>query len=61
MATADALHGEPQAFDGAVLAQRFDSVLRAGGREAARGRRVGRNALLIEADGQNQAVREKDG
>lgn len=41
--------GEPQPLEGAVFAQRFEGVLRAGGGKAARGRRERRDTELVEA------------
>ena len=52
MATANALDGEPKALKGAVFADGFHGILAASGRKAASRRREGRNASLIEANGQ---------
>ena len=41
--------GKPEPLQRAVLAQRLEGILRAGGREAARRRGKGRDAELIEA------------
>jgi len=48
MASGQAAHGEPQSLQGAVFAQRFEGILRAGGGEAARRGREGRDAELVE-------------
>ena len=52
MATANALDGEPKALEGTVFADGFHGILAASGRKAASRRREGRNASLIEANGQ---------
>lgn len=54
VAAQETAYGEVQPFCGAVLAQGFDGVLRAGGREAARGRGERRDKTLVEAYGGNQ-------
>ena len=54
MAAGQAAQGEPRPLDRAVFAQRLQRILRAGGREAARGRREGRDAQLIEAHQHDQ-------
>ena len=54
MATANALDGKPKALKGAVFADGFHGILAASGRKAASRRREGRNASLIEANGQYQ-------
>ncbi len=46
--------GEPETLEGSVFAQGFECILRAGGGKAARRRREGRYAELIEAHEQNQ-------
>ena len=54
MAAQDAANGEIEAAQGAVLAEGLKRILRAGGREAAGGRRQGRDESLVEADGGNE-------
>lgn len=58
VATQNAPHGEPRAFEGAVFAQRLDGVLRTGGGVATRGGRVGRDEAAIEADGRDEQQRQ---
>ena len=54
VATQNAPHGEPRAFEGAVFAQRLDGVLRTGRGVATRGGGVGRDEAAIEADGRDE-------
>ena len=54
MAAEDAADGEPCTFEGAVLAQRLDGILRARRRVAACGGEVGRYRPLIESYQQDQ-------
>ncbi len=49
MAAEDAADGEVEAFDGAVFAEGLESVLGAGGREAAAGLLEGGDADLVES------------
>lgn len=56
MATADAFEGEPCATDDAVLHDGFYRVGAAGGGEAARRRKQGGDAELVEADGEDEEV-----
>lgn len=58
VATQNAPHGEPRAFEGAVFAQRLDGVLRTGGGVATRRGGVGRDEAAIEADGRNEQQRQ---
>src|SRR5699024_9741017 len=44
------LHGQPAALDRAVLLNRLQRVLRAGGGEPAPGRKKGRDTPLIKSD-----------
>lgn len=46
--------GKPQPFDRPMLHYRLPGILRTGGREAARGWRERRYAVLIKADGEHQ-------
>ena len=50
MAAEDAAYGEIEAFEGAVLAECFQCILRAGGRESAAGLLERGYADLIESD-----------
>ena len=59
VATQDAADGQVQSFEGAVLADGFDGILRAGGGEAARGAQHGRDAALVEVDGHEQQPRQQ--
>ena len=54
MTAQDASYGQPEPLDGAMLAQCLDGVLAAGGCEAAAGRCKGRDAKLVDTDGQNK-------
>ena len=54
MATQNAAYGQIQPFERTVLLDRFDAVLRAGRRIAARSRRIGRYAGPIEIDREQQ-------
>ena len=58
VATQNAPHGEPRAFEGAVFAQRLDGVLRTGGGVATRRGGVGRDKAAIEADGRDEQQRQ---
>lgn len=58
VATQNAPHGEPRAFEGAVFAQRLDGVLRTGGGVATRRGCVGRDEAAIEADGRDEQQRQ---
>jgi len=51
MATQDAADGQVEAAQWAMFLDGFDGILAAGGCEATRGRRQGRDESLIEADG----------
>ena len=59
MATRETLQREPATLNRAILLQRLDCVLRAGGRIAARRRGVGRDAVLIELDQRQQGQSEE--
>ena len=52
IAAQDAPDGQCQTFDGTMLDERLPGIFRACGCESARGWGVGRDAYLIEADGQ---------
>lgn len=58
VATQNAPHGKPHAFERAVFAQRLDGVLRTGGGVATRGGCVGRDEAAIEADGRDEQQRQ---
>ena len=53
------LEGEPSAFEGAVLFDGFDGVLRAGGGVAAGGRFEGRDAGAVKPDEGQHYLRQK--
>ena len=54
VAAEEAADGEPQAAEGAVLADGLDGVLRAGGSEAARRGQPGGNGPLVELNRQQE-------
>ena len=56
MTAEDAAHSEIKPFDGAVFLNGLDSILRTGGREAARGGRQRADAALVESDGQDEEL-----
>ena len=58
MAAQDAAAGQIEAFEGAVPLDGLDGVLRAGGGEAACGRKHGRDGHAIEVDGEEQEPRQ---
>lgn len=50
MAAADAADAEPEAFEQAVLFERFHGIMGAGGREPALGSQQRRNDPLVHTD-----------
>ena len=54
MTAQDAANGKPQPFNGTVLLQGLNRVLRTRGRIATRGGSERRDILLIEADGEDE-------
>jgi len=54
MAAQDSAHGQVHAFEGAMLADGFDGVLRTSRREPARRGSHGGNHAAVELDGSNQ-------
>lgn len=54
MTAQDAANGKPQSFNGTVLLQGLNRVLRTRGRIATRGGSERRDILLIEADGEDE-------
>lgn len=59
MATQDAAHGEVESAQRAMLAERFDGILRTRGSEAARGRQERGDEALVEAYGRYEQVDEE--
>ena len=59
MAAQDASDGEVEAFDGTMLLQGFDGILRTGRREAARRRCHRRDESLIETNGEDEQTGEQ--
>lgn len=59
MAAQQASDSQPQALHWPVLPQRLYCILAARGRESARGRREWRDKPLIEADGQDEQLRQE--
>ena len=54
IAAQDSPDGEVESFDGSVLDEGLPRILRTSRGEAARGRRVGRNRSLVEANRQDE-------
>ena len=59
MAAQDATHGKVEALECSMFLKGFNGVLRAGGREAARGRCQRADDTLIETDGEYEEVTEQ--
>ena len=54
MTAEDAADGQIEALEGTMFANGLNSIVTASGREAAHGRREGRDALLVKLDGKNE-------
>ena len=59
VAAEETAEGEPEAAEGAVLADGLDGVLRAGGDEAARRGQPGGNGPLVELNRQQERPHEE--
>ena len=59
MASQNASDRQPQPFQGPMLQKSLPCILGTGGREAAGGRRIGRDGFLINPDGHEQQGHER--